>query len=97
MKTTLTTALCVSILLLGTVRPAQAIEDNGPTAVAVDAVFARPACFIATVVGSALFVVSLPAAIPSKSVKKAADTLVGVPARATFSRPLGDFSSMSAD
>ena len=96
MKTTIASAVCVLALTVGSVTPAHALEDNGPLAVAVDAVLARPACFAATIVGSALFVISLPAAIPSKSVKKAADTLVGFPAKATFKRPLGDFSSMDA-
>jgi hypothetical protein len=33
----------------------------------------------------------LPAAIPSRSTKKAAQALVVTPAKATFTRPLGDF------
>jgi len=47
--------------------------------------------FAATVVGSAVFVVTLPFAALSKSVKSTAHALVVVPAEATFSRPLGDF------
>jgi hypothetical protein len=96
MKTTITTVLCVIALLMGSVPQVQAAEDNSPLAVAVDAVVARPACFVATIVGSALFVISLPAAIPSKSVKKACDALVVTPAKATFTRPLGDMSSLDA-
>jgi len=38
----------------------------------VDALVVRPACLVATVIGSAVFVVALPAALFSKSVKKAA-------------------------
>jgi hypothetical protein len=96
MKTTITTALCVIALLMGSITPARAVEDGSSLAVAVDAVLARPACFVATVIGSALFVVSLPVAIPSKSVKKAAHALVETPAKATFSRPLGELSSLDA-
>ena len=76
--------------------PSFASEDPKPIAVAADAVIARPLCFAATVVGSILFVVSLPAAVPSHSVKKAADALVTKPAKATFSRPLGDFEHMKS-
>jgi hypothetical protein len=54
----------------------------------------RPACFVATVVGSAIFVVALPFAAMSKSTKKTADALVVKPAKATFSRPLGEFEEL---
>jgi hypothetical protein len=46
-----------------------------------------------TIIGSALFVVSLPVAIPAQSVEKVAHTLVVTPAEDTFTRPLGDFDS----
>jgi hypothetical protein len=42
--------------------------------------------------GSALFVVSLPVSAISKSVKPAAHALVVKPAKVTFTRHLGDFS-----
>lgn len=74
-------------------------EPDGSTSqnfesVAVDVVVARPLWFAATVVGGALFVVSLPVAALSKSVDQTAKTLVVKPAHATFKRPLGDFSSV---
>jgi len=46
------------------------------------------------VVGSAVFVVALPAALFSKSVKQAANTLVVTPGKATFTRPLGDMEAL---
>jgi len=97
MKNKIATIICVIAVIAGSLLPAQAVSDNGALAVTVDAIIARPACLVATIVGSALFVVSLPAAIPSKSVKKVADTLVVVPAKATFTRPLGELSSLEAD
>jgi hypothetical protein len=45
-------------------------------------------------VGSAFFVVALPFALLSRSVGKTADTLVGTPARATFTRQMGDFNQI---
>jgi hypothetical protein len=54
----------------------------------------RPGCFLATIVGSAVFVVALPFAAASGSVKSTADTLVLGPANATFTRPVGDFTSL---
>jgi hypothetical protein len=97
MKTTITTALCVMALLAASVTPAQATRDGSSLAVTADVLLARPACLVATIIGSALFVVSLPASIPSKSVKKTAHTLVATPAKATFTRPLGELSSLDAD
>ena len=67
-----------------------------PTAEAViaDVVVARPACFIATVLGSAAFVVAWPFAAMSKSVDKTANTLVVAPANLTFKRPVGDLKAL---
>ena len=59
--------------------------------VALDALVARPALFAATVAGAAIFVVCLPVAAISKSVKPTAKALVLRPAEATFTRALGDF------
>ena len=95
MKTTMTTVVCVLALIAGSMTPAQA-DDGSSLAVTADVLLARPACLVATVIGSALFVVSLPVAIPSKSVKKVANTLVVTPGKATFTRPLGELSSLDA-
>jgi hypothetical protein len=56
-----------------------------------DLAMARPLGLVATVAGCAVFVVSLPFALTSGSVKNTADTLVGKPFSFTFERPLGDF------
>jgi hypothetical protein len=95
MKMQLTTALCILVLLSPGVARAQATNDDGPLAAAADVVLVRPACLAATAIGSALFVVALPFAALSKSVKRTADTLVGKPARATFTRPVGDFTTLT--
>ncbi len=95
MKTRLITALSVVALLLCTAMPSVASDsDEGPLAVMADVTVVRPACLVATAVGSALFVVALPWAALSKSVKSTAKTLVVKPARATFTRPVGDMESL---
>jgi len=92
MKTKLlTTVICVLALLLSTSTPARAAGDTDATSVAVDVVVARPATFALTIVGSVLFVISLPVAATSGCVDKAAKALVAAPAKDTFTRPLGDF------
>jgi hypothetical protein len=87
----LITVVCVLALLLSTSTPAFASGDTDATSVAVDVTVARPATFALTVVGSVLFVISLPVAATSGCVNKAAKALVAAPAKDTFSRPLGDF------
>jgi hypothetical protein len=92
MKTKLITALC-ALTLLSSVTPGVAADDRSLDALA-DVALVRPGCFVATIGGTALFVVALPFAAMSKSVKKTAHTLITNPAKATFTRPVGDFSSL---
>jgi hypothetical protein len=69
-------------------------DDGKALASVADVAVARPCCFAATVVGSVFFVLALPFAAASHSVRDTAQTLVVDPARATFTRPVGDFSSL---
>ncbi len=94
MRAKLLTSICVLAVGLGGAISSVAEENDVPMAAAADALVVRPACLVATVVGSAVFIVALPAALLSKSVKKAADTLVVKPANATFTRPLGDMDAL---
>lgn len=84
--------LCTVAFTLATTTPALAGPERNPDVMAADAVVMRPALFAATVLGGAIFLVSLPATAFSKSVKSSAHTLVVNPAKATFTRPLGDFN-----
>jgi len=94
MRAKLLTTICVLAIGFGGATSGFAAENGGPMETAADALVVRPACLVATVVGSAVFVVALPAALLSKSVKKTADTLVVKPANATFTRPLGDMDAL---
>ena len=91
MKKKLTAIVCTAAIGLATSTPTFASSDPDPTVVAADAVIMRPLLFASTVAGSAIFVVCLPFAAISKSVKSTAHALVVVPAQATFTRALGDF------
>jgi len=91
---TLTTLLLVALFLFIQTAPTQAFEDYSPEAVAADTLVVRPICFAATIVGTAIFIISLPIAAISSSTGKAADVLVATPARATFKRPLGYFTEL---
>jgi len=94
MKTKLLTVVCVTVFGLCSVNAGHASEDD-PIDVVADVALVRPGCFIATVLGSAVFIAALPIAVISRSVKETADTLVVEPAKATFTRPLGDFSTLN--
>jgi hypothetical protein len=94
MKTKLITGLCVA-LVLGMATPCLASNDEGSLNAIADVTVVRPGCFVATVIGSAFFVVALPFAAISKSVKKTANTLVVKPAKATFTRPVGDMDALT--
>lgn len=58
-----------------------------------DALLVRPASLAATVIGTGLFIVSLPIALVGNNVGEAAHKLVVTPARYTFKRPLGHFAN----
>lgn len=64
-------------------------EDPSALAMASDLVFVRPAMLGVTVVGSALFVLSLPFSAAGGNIKQSSDTLVVKPALNTFVRCLG--------
>ncbi|HEX3890047.1 MAG TPA: hypothetical protein VHX90_04265 [Verrucomicrobiae bacterium] len=93
MKKNLLTVLCVCLVSLGSINTSRASDDHALNAVA-DVTLVRPGCFLATVIGSVVFVVALPFAAASGSVKETAHTLVVQPAQATFTRPVGDFTSL---
>jgi len=95
MKTKLVTAVCVLAISLVSVTPCRAADKADPAAVVIDVVVARPVCLAVTVFGAAFFVASLPIAAVAKSVNRTADALVVKPAKATFTRPLGDFDTLS--
>ena len=97
MKAKLATAVCVLTISLNGATYASEYDNNGTLNVAADAVVVRPACLVATVLGSAIFVVVLPVSAISKSVKTTAHALVARPAKATFTRPMGDMDALLDD
>lgn len=86
----LITAVAVCLLAFSSVGHARAIDEE-PSALAMtgDALFARPVLFATTLVGSAVYVVSLPFSLLGGNAEEAGETLVLGPAKATFIRCLG--------
>ncbi len=66
-------------------------EDISAGAMAADLTVARPLGLVALVLGSAIFIVSLPFSVLGGNAKDASQKLVVDPAKYTFKRPLGDF------
>src|SRR5258708_29685866 len=95
MKTRILTFCCAAAILWAQIPQTNAVEDGSTEAVAADLLVVRPACFVMTVIGSALFVVALPIAAISKSTHQTAQAMVVRPARVTFSRPLGDMTTLA--
>lgn len=93
MKTKLLILVCALVIGLGNVNVCRASDDNS-IATITDVTLVRPGCFVATVIGTAFFIVALPVAAISGSIQKTADTLVIGPAEATFTRPVGDFTTL---
>lgn len=62
-----------------------------PAVIIADLVVARPLGLVVTVIGSAIFVVSLPFAALGDNIEETKESLVIIPAEYTFQRPLGRF------
>ena len=94
-------ALLVAVLFLSATSLVPAAEDSytvrtedvSAEAIIADGLLMRPGGIVATVLGTAVFVVTLPFSIPTRSVDKAAQKLIVDPARFTFVRPLGQIDS----
>ena len=91
MKAKLVTLICILGICFAGTSTCSAVDDVD---MAADALVVRPACFVATILGSAVFVISLPIALTSHSVHRSAHMFVVRPARATFTRPLGDIEAL---
>ena len=87
--------LSAVLLLIGSTQSACAFDDGSFEAAAADVLVVRPLSFVATLLGSALYVVSLPVAAISDSVSDTAEALVLTPGRMTFTRPIGELSTLA--
>ncbi len=66
-------------------------KEPDPMVMALDGIVVRPVSFVATVVGSVFYVITLPFSAAGGNSDHAYEQMVKSPARATFSRPLGRF------
>ncbi len=82
--------MLTAVAILATSIPVFAAEDESYSVIG-DVFIARPLGLAATVIGTAIYVVSLPFALTSGSQRQTADTLIRKPFAFTFKRQLGDF------
>ena len=66
-------------------------EPGSGEAMVADTLIARPIGLLTTVVGSAIYVISLPFSLLGGNEEMAREKLVKEPASYTFKRPLGEF------
>lgn len=66
-------------------------------AMAIDTALARPLGLVGTVIGSAIFVVSLPFSAIGGNTPAAWNNLVAAPSAYTFHRPLGEFNQEDSE
>ena len=72
----------------------QFAEPGSAEAMIADVIVARPIGLMATVVGSTVYVVSLPFSLLGGNEEQAREKLVKEPIAFTFKRPLGEFPSL---
>ena len=86
----LTTLLVASLLSFSAIGHANTLEES-PSALAMttDALILRPLLLATTVVGSVVYLVSLPFSLLGGNTAEAGEVLVVGPAKATFVRCLG--------
>lgn len=83
--------LPVNSLLAAEYSTTHQAERPSGAAMLIDGVVIRPLGMVATLLGSAIFVVTLPFSFLGDNVDDAAQSLVKDPAKMTFLRPLGEF------
>lgn len=95
-RTNTAIAALVVALALGATLPAVAqhgapVSGDRSTDMALDLIVVRPLGVVATVLGTAGFVLALPFTLPSGSAGDTACEWIVAPLDYTFKRPLGDF------
>jgi len=69
-------------------------ESGSAEAMVADVVIARPVGLLATIMGSAVYVVALPFSLLGGNEEQAREKLIKEPGNFTFKRPLGEFESL---
>lgn len=85
--------LCISLIVFSSVLCAEGLAQTNPSddeLNLLDLLIARPAGIAAGIAGTAVFVVTLPFTLPTKSTTKASKMLITDPFQFSFSRKFPD-------
>jgi hypothetical protein len=98
LKRALVAISCVALLAGGA--PAMADDYASPSDAGADMLadifIVRPISLAGSILGAAVFIVTLPFTLVTQSTDEAAKELLGNPLEYTFNRPLGDFQHCGA-
>jgi hypothetical protein len=90
LTTVLKAVMVASLFSFSVVSHANTLEESpSALAMATDALIVRPVLLVTTIVGSAVYLVSLPFSLLGGNSAEAGEVLVAGPAKATFTRCLG--------
>ena len=95
--TTVVLVTALVVVLLGANASAENYIDEERVdagKITADLILVRPLGMVSTLLGTAVFVASLPFSALGSNVGEAGYKLVAEPAKLTFKRPIGDFSSI---
>ncbi len=70
-------------------------SERAAGAIVLDFFLLRPLGLLGTAIGSAIYVVTLPVSLPTRSAQHVAEQLVIAPAQYTFTRPLGQVDGLT--
>lgn len=90
-------AACLIVGVPAAAQHREPVTGDRATDMAVDLVVVRPLGIVATVIGTAGFVLALPFTLPSGSTGDTAREWIGAPLEYTFNRRLGEFDACGAD
>lgn len=96
--------LCGLLWTVSGVSTAQPVSDTTPSpseravgAILLDFFLLRPLGLAGTAIGSAIYVVTLPVSLPTRSARHVARHMVIAPAQYTFVRPLGEVEGLTTE
>lgn len=90
-------ALAVSNVTNVSAQENRPVMGDSGTDMVLDLLLVRPIGAVGLVIGAAVFVVSLPLTVPTRSTLEVGREIVGKPFEYTFYRPLGDFNNCGAE
>ncbi|WP_243632234.1 hypothetical protein [Parazoarcus communis] len=97
LRLVLVTSLTLAGSLPAAAQHGEPVTGDRGSDMAVDLIVVRPLGLVATVIGTAGFILALPFTLPTGTVGETAKEWIGDPLEYTFDRPLGEFDRCGAE